>query len=146
MRRLQKLLGFGLLASELSHVFCCILPSLFSLATFLVAVGFLSAMPVFFSDAHDALHDWEVPMIIGSAVMVLLGWGIHFYSVVFDCHTTGCQHGSCQPAKRKTSRILVVASALFVVNVCVYMAVHYGGDGLLDVYAVADSKHADHVH
>lgn len=147
VQRAQRMLGWGILASELSHVFCCILPVLFSLATFLVTFGFLSAMPVFVTQAHDVMHRWEVPMIMGAGVMVMIGWALHTYSVYFDCHTTGCHHGSCRPAKRKTSRLLVIATLLFAVNLAVYMALHYGGDGLLHIEGIAeDLRSGGHGH
>lgn len=126
MQKLQKTLTLAIIASETSHVFCCVLPTLFSVLSLLAGVGLVSGMPVWIESLHEQLHAWEVPMIAFSGSVVLFGWALYAYSRRIDCHNTGCHHGACAPRKKTASKILKVATILFVVNVSVYLIFHRG--------------------
>ena len=65
---------------------------------------------------HESLHDYEGHMAVFSGVMLALGWAVQIFSWKIDCHDTGCHHGPCEPRKHRVSKILWVASALFVIN------------------------------
>ena len=137
MRKIQKILNITLLATETSHIFCCVLPTIFSLASLLVGLGVMGAIPPGIGTLHDIIHDWELPIIITSGVILTLGWWVHHYAQKMDCHDTGCSHEPCDTKKQRSAMILKVASVLFIINVCVYFFIHRPMDVL---------DHADHTH
>lgn len=126
MQKLRKTINVAILLSEFSHVFCCVLPTLFSLLTLLAGLGVLAAVPVMMVEVHDLIHKYELGVIGFSGAMIGLGWLLHYHSLKVDCHDTGCHHPPCTPVKRKTSKFLLVASVLFAVNILVYGIVHRG--------------------
>lgn len=124
MKRLQGIMSWFVVLSEVSHVFCCVLPSVFSILTVLVGMGVLGALPFGLNGMHDVMHDWEIPIILTSAVILMLGWSLQIISKRMDCHDTGCGHEPCEPKKKKTDRILRIATFLFLINVTIYTFVH----------------------
>ncbi len=128
--RVQKSLSLAIIASEASHIFCCVLPTLFSVLTLAAGLGLIAAVPAGLTVLHDALHHWEIPMIVLSGVFVVLGWVIHYVAERVDCHNTGCVHEPCAPKKRKAGTVLKIATALFAVNVTVFLVFHYGMENL----------------
>ncbi len=126
MKKIQKSLYTAIIVSETSHVFCCVLPTIFSVLSLLAGLGMVTVVPLWLQNIHETLHDWEVPLIVTSGVVVALGWALHSYSNKIDCHDTGCKHGPCGPAKKKTHVILQVATVLFLINVSVYLVLHRG--------------------
>lgn len=124
---LQKSLTWAVILSESTHVFCCVLPTLFSLVGLLAGLGVVAALPPSMIALHEILHRWELPMILASGVVLALGWGATWYSDRIDCHNTGCCHGACAPRKNKAHLILKIATVLFVVNVAVYALIHRSG-------------------
>ncbi|MCD8494189.1 MAG: hypothetical protein LRY39_02110 [Alphaproteobacteria bacterium] len=139
MQKIRKTLNVAILLSELSHVFCCVLPTLFSLLSLLAGLGILAAVPVMMVEVHDMIHKYELWVIGFSGSMIGLGWLLHHHSMKVDCHDTGCHHPPCTPVKRKTSKFLVVATVLFAVNVLVYGIVHRG-------MGITISAHEHEVH
>ena len=125
MQRINKALGWAILASETSHVFCCVLPTLAGVLSLLSGLGVIGVLPAGMLEFHDMMHHWEVPMVIASGVILALGWGLYMISKRMDCHDTGCHHGDCTPKKNKTALILKAASVLFVVNAIIYLTFHY---------------------
>lgn len=148
MQRIQKVMFWALLASETSHIFCCVLPTLFSVISLLAGLGLVAAMPGWLSFVHDVLHEWEVPLIVLSGSVVALGWGLNFYGRKVDCHDTGCHHGSCEPRKHTASTILKVATILFLVNVSVYTLFHRSGSlfSVQNEPAAVQEVFGDHAH
>ena len=140
----EKRLYWAILFSETSHVFCCVLPTLFSIASILAGLGVMATVPGWLDGFHSAMHGYEVPMITLSAAVVALGWGLHFYSKRIDCHDTGCHHEPCGTKKKNTSKVLVVATVLLVVNVSVYFGFHRSVDNQV-VHDVLDAQHS-HMH
>ncbi|MBL1148186.1 MAG: hypothetical protein HND56_01095 [Pseudomonadota bacterium] len=126
-KKLQKRLSLAIILSEMGHVFCCVLPSIFSVLSVFVSAGVISVMPPFMAVWHEAIHKWEIPIILFSGTLLLLGWALHSYSQKIDCHDTGCHHPPCTPKKTKSSKLLMVATALFAVNVLIYLSIHAGG-------------------
>jgi len=86
--------------TEISHVFCCVLPLVFSLAGLLAGLGLVILLPDWLNGLHDAMHGFELATIIAAGVMLILGWAVHFYSVHNDCHEHGCSHQPCGPRKK----------------------------------------------
>lgn len=128
MQKFQKSIYAAIIASEASHVFCCVLPTVFSALSLLAGLGMVSAMPGWMVSIHKLLHGWEVPMILASAVVLALGWGLYWYSQKIDCHDHGCGHGPCEPKKDRTNLILKIATVLFFINITVYGVLHRGMD------------------
>lgn len=144
MERIQKSLFWALILSETSHVFCCVLPTVFTVLSLMAGLGLMS-MPAFMVTFHEAIHAWEVPIIMFSGAVVALGWGLHWYSLRIDCHDTGCAHPPCTPVKRRSSVVMKVATALFVANVLIYAIVHRGME-ISPEMAVESSSHEGHAH
>lgn len=142
----EKRLYWAILLSETSHVFCCVLPTLFSLLSMLAGVGLMATVPGWLVSFHEVMHGWEVPMIIVSAVVVALGWGLYFYSKKIDCHDTGCCHEPCGPRKKAANKILVAASILLVFNVSIYFGIHRGMNVQPEMAGHAYHDGYDHEH
>ena len=143
MSNLHRHLSLAVLLSEFSHVFCCILPTLFTVLSFAANLGLITTTPGFLLDIHEHIHEYEVPIIIVSGVMLALGWAAHVYSRKVDCHDDGCCHPPCAPQKSMNAKILIVASVLFVMNISIYFFVHRN---ILDlpVFATPTAEHHEH--
>lgn len=141
MKKVRKTLNAAILISELSHVFCCVLPTVFSVLTLLAGLGVLAAVPVLMVHLHDFIHRYELWVIGFSGAMIGLGWLLHHHSLKVDCHDTGCHHPPCGPVKRTTSKFLVVATVLFAVNLIVYGVVHQGMG-----ISASEAPHPEHRH
>ena len=126
MERMQKSIFWAIVATETSHLFCCVLPTIFSIVSFLAGVGLVSAMPAGLESLHHFIHRWEIPLIIFSGVTIALGWAIDRFAGRVDCHDTGCVHEPCSTRKNKAHKVLIIASILFVFNIVIYMAFHQG--------------------
>ncbi len=131
MEKIRTGIFWAITLSETSHVFCCVLPTLFSLASLLAGVGIVSALPTGWLAFHEAMHEYEIPMIGLSGAILAVGWLLHYISLRIDCHDTGCAHGPCQPKKKSATGILKIATVLFVVNTIIYLAFHAGHPGFL---------------
>lgn len=147
MERIRKSLFWALVLSETSHVFCCVLPTVFTALSFLAGLGMVS-MPAFLIEFHEAIHEWEIPIIAFSGAILVLGWVLHWYSLKIDCHDTGCCHPPCTPVKRRSATIMKIATVLFVANVLIYGVVHrgFGFFGGAEHGTYAHETHADHDH
>ena len=126
MSKSQKALLWGIVATEASHIFCCVLPTLFSVMSLLAGFGLVAVVPAWLSDVHAVMHGWEIPALFLSMLAVALGWGLHVHSLKIDCHDHGCGHGPCVPRKRTASRILIGASVLLAFNMAVFILFHDG--------------------
>lgn len=123
-KTLQRSLFWAVVVSESSHVFCCILPTVFSLLGLLTGLGIVVGMPGFLAYIHDAMHPYEIPLIVFSAVTLAAGWAITIYSEKIDCHDTGCVHGGCNPQKSNVRKVMIIATVLFSINLGIYLTVH----------------------
>lgn len=136
----QDFWGWLALLSVGSHVFCCVLPTVLSAVAIASGIGVLATLPGWLETVHEAVHDYEWAILAFSGTMVAIGWAAHYYSIKNDCHSHGCEHGSCQPTKRRASRLLMIASALFLVNIAVYVTFHE------DPHAPEHHAHEHHDH
>lgn len=126
MNQLRKPLFWTIILSETTHIFCCVLPTLFSLASLLVGAGLIATLPPGFEKFHALLHGYEVPLIIFSGVVIALGWAADHYARKVDCHDTGCCHPPCAPVKNRAHIVLKAASVLFIINLIIYFVFHRG--------------------
>lgn len=123
MQPLQKTLHAFLLATLSTHVFCCVLPTLVSFASLISGLGFLTLSPAV-EKIHEHLHQFELPVLVFSFVMLCLGWAIDIYVRrlhVDCCHHTGCAHELCTPKKNRAHLVLIIATLLFIINLAVYL-------------------------
>lgn len=128
VERLNKHLFWTVILSETTHVFCCVLPTLFSLASLLVGAGLIAALPPGWEAFHERMHNYEVPLILFSGVVIGFGWLVDWYARRIDCHDTGCGHPPCKPVKRRAHVVLKIATLLFVCNLIIYFFFHRGID------------------
>lgn len=131
MEKLKSAIFWAVLVSETGHVFCCVVPAVVSILSILSGLGLLSVLPPGLLAFHEFMHDKEVPVIAFSAFILMLGWGLHALSLKLDCHDTGCHHGACAPKKNRTSKLLWAATALFVVNLAIYLIFHAGNPTIM---------------
>lgn len=144
MSKIHKHFGWAVLVSELSHVFCCVIPTLVTVLSAFANIGLFVVSPDgMLMRIHEAMHEYEVPVIIFSGVMVVLGWVAHFASREVDCHTTGCSHPPCTPQKSRNSKILGFATFLFLANMVIYFGVHRNVLELEMFQSVAEEVQAD---
>ena len=140
MQKLQKILNVTILATETSHIFCCVLPTVFSLLSLLAGIGLVGAIPPGVEFLHDLIHDWELPIIMVSCFVLLLGWGVYSYAQKMDCDHMGEGHEVCASKKKRSAIILKVASVLFVMNVGIFFFVHR------PMTEAAQDVHTEHAH
>lgn len=126
MSKKEKALHIGLVLTGFSHIFCCVLPLLFGVAGLLAGLGLVIVLPEWIDGLHDVMHGYELYIIILAGVMVAIGWAVHWYSYKNDCHDHGCSHGPCTPRKKTASRLLILGTFLFVLNVIVFLFFHDG--------------------
>lgn len=122
MRKIQNILHAGVIISALSHVFCCGLPTAMSILSLMTSFGVFSVAFETSAHWHEMMHEWETPMLVASAAMVVLGWGLYFYARKLDCATSCCSHEPCAPKKSRNSVMLWIATALFVVNAVILLS------------------------
>lgn len=127
--KFQKTLYATLVASESVHIFCCGLPTLFSILSVLAGMGVIATMPSIIESTHALMHVYEIPVIAFSGVVLLLGWGLYSYGQKLDCRTeSACSHGPCEPKKDRTKLFLIAATLLFLGNLAIYFIFHQGMD------------------
>ncbi len=122
MSKLQRTATFFSLVAELSHIFCCGIPMLVAVLSTIMQIGLGGS----FLFLHDLLHNYEIPIFIGSGLMLLLGLGLHYLSFYLDCRSTGCEHADCTPKKFRVGRVFIFAATLFAVNLTFFLLAHYG--------------------
>lgn len=146
LKKTQGIFSWVVILSECSHVFCCVLPSVFSIITLLAGIGVIGAMPIWMEVLHDTLHGYEISLMIFSGAVVLIGWGLHYISKKIDCHDTGCGHGACAPKKSRSEKILIAATMLFLLNVGIYFSIHQDVTGVLGHIAEHNISEQDEDH
>ena len=124
--KLHRHIGWAVILTEVSHVFCCVLPTIVTLISVLASMGVAIQVPVLMLDLHDFLHHYEVGIIMLSGVMLAVGWALYMFSRRIECMKSHCEpHETvCAPQKNNTHTVLVVASVVFLINVSVYTFVH----------------------
>ena len=112
---------FSLLA-ELSHIFCCGLPIFIAVMSAGSQIGFGGAFIAF----HSIIHDFELQILIGSGLLLDVGFGLHVFSYWMDCRSTGCSHDACEPKKFRVGWIFTIALLLYVANISFYFISGHG--------------------
>jgi hypothetical protein len=125
MQRLQNIIYWVCITSEISHFFCCGLPIIFSIMSLLSGLGLTAAMPFGLESLHHMTHEYEMPMIMMAGLLLCLGWGLQYIAHRIDCRSTGCVHVPCAPKKKRSGKVLIIATALFALNVTGYFVLHH---------------------
>ena len=104
----NKAVKFGLVASILPHLFCCVLPIVLSV------VGLFA--PEF---AHASfIPDWIEPWIfVFSALMLGLSW-------ILVLHECPCAECGDDKSHKKQKIILTIITVLFIVSVILHILAH----------------------
>lgn len=124
MERFKRHFGLAVLVSELGHIFCCVLPTIFTALSFAANIGLISMAPSWVMEIHERIHHYEAGIIIFSGSILVLGWAAFYLANKVDCHNTGCGHPPCDPHKAKNKKIMIIATALFLFNLSIYAFVH----------------------
>lgn len=141
--KVQKTLFAAIIATEISHIFCCVLPTVFSVLSLLAGLGLVGIMPLWLEELHTHIHDWEIIIILSSGLIVATGWAVHIYASKMNCHEkSNCCHAPCDPKKKTANKVLIIATALFIMNISIYAVVHKDVFGLELNQAIKGS----HVH
>ena len=122
MEKLRRNIVWLVIASEVSHLFCCILPTLAAVLSLAVGVGLL---PAAFTSLHDIIHGYEVPIIVFSASMIVLGWWAYWLATRTDCHALGHDEHACHKTTDRSKIYLVIGTIVFLINLCVYVTLHH---------------------
>ena len=122
MEKFRRNIVWLVIASEASHLFCCILPTLAALLSLAVGVGLL---PTAFTILHDVIHGYEIPIILFSGLMLGLGWWAYWLARKTDCHALGHDEHACHKTTDRSRIYLVIGTILFLVNLCVYFTLHH---------------------
>ena len=148
MQKIQSTTFWTIIASEVTHIFCCVLPTIVSILSLLSGMGLITTMPGWLGSFHEVMHEWEVPVIIGSGILLALGWVLYAISRRIDCLTDAdCHHEPCAPKKKHASRILMIATVLFVTNSTVYFVFHRAMNNDMAVTMSGHSEsHQGHIH
>lgn len=125
MQKIQNFIYWACVTSEISHIFCCGLPMVFSILSLMSGLGLISTMPAGMEFLHHALHDYEIPMIATSGFIIMMGWALHYIAYRIDCRSTGCEHEPCGPKKKRSGKVLMIATGLFILNVSAYFFLHH---------------------
>jgi len=124
MEILRRHLGWAVLMSEFGHIFCCVLPTIFTVLSFAANIGMIGMAPAWMLALHEHIHQHEVTIIIFSGIVLVMGWAVLLFSRRVDCHDTGCGHPPCGPVKDKNRIIMIVATFLFLANFAIYTLIH----------------------
>jgi len=122
MQRIQNIFHWTIIGTFLSHVLCCGLPTVISAISLMSGLGVMASMPTGLATLHNVIHVYEVHLILFSGVMIVFGWALHEISRRIDCHDTGCGHPPCAPKKKRSAKLLMIATALFAINLVIYYA------------------------
>ena len=79
---------------------------------------------------HERFHNWEIPLLMASGVILTFGWISYGVSKRLDCSSSGCHHEPCSDQKKKAHLVLKIASALFLFNVSVFAFYSIGPIGI----------------
>lgn len=141
--------GWAVLVSELGHVFCCVLPTVFTILSFAANIGLVGEAPGFLMALHEQMHHYEIPIIVFSGGMVAMGWGVFWLARKLAPQAENCSNAGCCKQQCHNRNILIIASLLFVMNVAIFAFVHKNIFNLAVFtpnFAHGHEDHEGHVH
>jgi hypothetical protein len=139
----QRNIALAVILAESTHIFCCVLPTVVTLFSILASFGVIAQAPIFMLDIHEALHAYEIPVIVFSGIMLVLGWVFYVVSRRIECQKSHCEpHETvCGPQKNSARTVLILASLIFTMNIVVYTTVHIGLEHMMHEQAVEAHHH-----
>jgi len=120
LSRLHRTANSAMMATLISHVLCCGLPTVVNMLALFAGIGTLSALIPWVGLLHGVLHEFELVLLLVSALALGFGFFVHHLAAKLDCATQSCNHSPCAPKKRQSRIILIVASGLFLINLVNY--------------------------
>lgn len=118
MHTISKWTGQLSLVAALSHIICCGLPLIASIAS----LGAVTGASVGLNAFHEAVHSYELALIIFSGSMLLLSGVSLWASTRVDCRSEGhCTHKPCAPKVRLSFKLYLLAGVLFSLNLMYYI-------------------------
>ena len=124
MQKLQTTIFYSILASEAGHVFCCVIPTVLSLLALAASYGIIITVPGFVFSIHKYMHEWEQLVIILSGLLLVFGWALFMLNKRIESRHDCCSKSKCETKTNKAQIVMVIASALFIVNVTAYTFLH----------------------
>ena len=126
MDKVNQFIGWAILTAGATHMFCCGLPIIVSMFSLLSGLGLIVSMPSPFEYIHEIIHGYELAIITFSAIVLISAWVLHFIDLQLDCRDTGgCAHEPCGSKKKKSDKILMMATVIFLLNVAIYIFYHH---------------------
>ncbi len=119
--RLTRTANSAMMASLISHLLCCGLPTIINLLALISGLGTFSAMAPWIGLLHDNLHKFEEVLLLVSALTLGFGFWANRVSSQRNCVTETCHHEPCAPKKQQSRIILIIASILFGINMGAYI-------------------------
>lgn len=121
INRMMRVCDSLIAVTALGHVFCCGLPLMLSILGIFSAATSYSLETITGITAVDEYEDFALYFATGIIVFSgLLQW----VSARLDCHNTGCVHGSCSPAKRRSRRLFILSIALYAMSMFMHFMAH----------------------
>lgn len=143
MEKMRRHVGWLVLASEISHLFCCVLPTIAAVTSLAVGVGVL---PAAFTVLHDVIHGYEIPIILFSGFLLVAGWIIYGMATRTDCKGMGHDEHQCHETYDRSKLFLIIGTVLFIANLAVFLVLHQGLDRLTHKHHDTASHHHETIH
>ena len=106
----NKAVKFGIIASLLPHLFCCVLPVVLSLlGLFIPEIAHTELVP-------EWIESW---LFVFSGLMLCLSWVL----ILRDCPCAECHDKNTHKGQKI---ILAVITVLFIISVILHLLVHAG--------------------
>jgi len=121
MHRLAHTASHANVAVLFSHVFCCGLPAAMNVIALVAGASTLTATASWVGRIHLFMHQFELPLLLFSAVALIVGVAAQAISARRDCGAQACGHESCAPKKQPARWVLLVAGLLFMGNLGIYL-------------------------
>jgi hypothetical protein len=118
---LNRLTACFSVMAEATHIFCCGIP----ITVAALSLGGAGGAFAFLHAFHDVMHDYEVPVLLGSAFLLALSGALQYVSFRLDCRRTGCRHGDCTPRKFRASLLLKLALVVYGINLLLFFLLNH---------------------
>ena len=106
----HKFANAAVIASGFSHIFCCVLPTVLSIASISSVFG-LSTVDIFNFEWFEAI---ELQVLIVSGIILFISGMAQLISWRIKCNTDVCHHGSCDQRKNWAMRLFIFATTLYL--------------------------------
>ena len=109
----NKAIKFGIIASILPHLFCCVLP---------IVLSIISLFAPEVAHAEIVPHWVEPWLFVFSGLMLCVSWYLVFRDCHCDCEHCHDEHGH----NHRTQKIIVaVITVIFIISVILHLIAHH---------------------